>query len=184
MDASLTRKLLSQHGKCEQQDASAWSGDFALPEPILTYYRDVGPNDITIEGYGNPTFIPSLSRLWQHQMGYRYHPTTLEVFPEWNTDWIVVADMGGDPYIYHDGRVLYAMHGTGQWKPESLFPDLITMCAAFAVIGTVVTDAGLDLTDDQSYIRPKHYGRARDLLADTLGDDFLALRSLETAGWG
>ncbi|MEL6109106.1 MAG: hypothetical protein AAFU85_24125 [Planctomycetota bacterium] len=183
LDASLASRLLTEHGKCEGQDQSAWSGDFPLPEPLVAFYRDVGPNDITIGGYGNPTFMPSLARLWEHQRGYRFHPTTSKRFPDWNADWIVVADMGADPYIYYEGRVLHAMHGKEKWTPESLFPDLNTMCAAFAVIGSVVKGAGLELADDDGYIRPQYYERARDSLASILGDDFLGLRVLETAGW-
>ncbi|MBO0753752.1 MAG: hypothetical protein J2P53_16660, partial [Bradyrhizobiaceae bacterium] len=51
-------------------------------------------------GYGNPSFMPSLGGLWHHQAGYRDHPDTRERFPEWEDDWLEIADQGADPFVF------------------------------------------------------------------------------------
>lgn len=37
-----------------------------------------------------------------------------------------IADEGGDPFIYSfcNGRILHAIHGTGIWAVERLYPSL------------------------------------------------------------
>ncbi len=72
------RELLELHGTCQRQDSSEWMGKIPLADAIAEFYADLGPMDITIEGYGNPTFIPCLSRLWDHQAGYRWNGLTGE----------------------------------------------------------------------------------------------------------
>lgn len=181
---TVAKSLLEKHGTCREQLPDEWSGNFELPRELLDFYRDVGPVDVIIDGYGNPTTFPCLKHLWHHQMGYRYHPTTNERFPDWDDSWIVFADEGGDAYIYYDGMILYAEHGTGKWAPEQIFDDIYTLVAAVATLGTVVTDAGLDLTDDDSYIRPHHKATAIDRLIPILGTPTDAENFVEFSGWG
>jgi len=178
------RELLEEHGHCEPQDASQWTGEIPLPDKIALFYRDVGPADITIEGYGNPTYIPRLSRLWEHQVGYRWNGLTGDPIPDWNTDWIVVADEGADPYIYFHGRILFAQHGSGVWEPDEMYTDLYTMAACLATLGAVVLSGGSDLTDDDGFIRPKFRAEAISRLTDVLGDNTSAEAIIEAAGWG
>ena len=63
------RELLSQHGVCLEQSPSDWTGSVALPEDLEQFYIEVGPRNIEIVGYGNPTFIPSLAELQPYQPG-------------------------------------------------------------------------------------------------------------------
>src|SRR5438309_2976793 len=74
------------------QAGTDWQGEFPISDAVAEYFRDFGPVDVTIDGYGNPYFLPSLSHLWTFQAGYRYHPETHERFAEWEYDWLVIAD--------------------------------------------------------------------------------------------
>ena len=178
------RELLELHGTCEPQDQSEWTGNIPLPDAIATFYRDVGPVNITIEGYGNPTFIPRLSQLWERQAGYRWNAFSGETIDSWDNEWIVVADEGADPYIYCTGRILFAQHGAGVWKPDEIYPDLNTMAACLATLGAIVLKGGKDLTNEECYIRPQYRAEAVSRLAEIVGDKHLAEAIVVTAGWG
>ncbi len=184
VESARVRELLELHGSCQPQHASEWAGQIPLPDPIAEFYRDVGPVNITIEGYGNPTFIPNLSQLWNRQAGYRWNGLTGEPIADWDRDWIVVADEGADPYIYRNGKILFAQHGAGVWEPDEIYPDLNTMAACLATLGAVVLNAGDEFSDDDCYIRPKFRAEAISRLADILGNKNEAEAIVETAGWG
>ena len=64
------KSLLEVHGVCRSQELSDWKGDTDLPKPLADFYRNVGPVDIIVPGYGNPTTIYSLANLWESQVGY------------------------------------------------------------------------------------------------------------------
>ena len=182
--SSFARELLELHGNCMPQDASEWVGNIPLPDPIAAFYREVGPIDITIEGFGNPTSIPRLSKLWEHQAGYRWNGLTGEAIDDWDNNWIVVAFEAGDPYIHSNGRVLHAQHGAGVWEPSEIFPDLNTMAACLATLGAVILNAGDEFTDDDCRIRPEFRAAALARLAEILGRKSAAEIVIEIAGWG
>jgi hypothetical protein len=141
-----------------------------LPRTVELFYTEVGPVDVTIQGCGNPYFLPRLSRLWKYQAGYRYHAHTKEPINDWKPNWLVVGDEGGDPLIYDSDTetVLQAIHGEGTWDPDEAFPDLNSMAACLATIGTVVVEAGNDLTDEESYIKSKYCSQLRKRLGRIL----------------
>jgi len=182
--SSRVRELLGLHGTCRPQDPSEWTGDIPLANAIADFYSEVGPLDITIEGYGNPTFIPRLSQLWDRQAGYRWNGLTGDPITDWDDDWIVVADEGADPFIYCNGTILFAEHGAGVWEPAEIYPDLNTMAASIATLGSVVLNAGEDLTDDDGWIRPEFRAEAISRLAAILGSEAEAGTIVESAGWG
>lgn len=182
--SELVRGLLAKHGECRSQSASAWTGDFELPVEIANFYREIGPLDVNIEGFGNSTYMPSLAKLWELQAGYRYHPTSKQRFSEWNENWIVIAEEGGDPYIFCDGKILLAMHGMGVWEPGEIFPNLNAMAACLATIGTVVVEAGLNLADNEAKIRPEYRQRAIADLTQYLENEQAAESLLADVGWG
>lgn len=184
VSSSRVRELLELHGTCQPQDRSAWTGHIPLPDAIADFYREVGPTDVTIEGYGNPTFIPCLSRLWDHQAGYRWNGLTGETIEDWDSDWIVVADEGADPYIYCNGTILFAQHGAGVWEPDEIYSDLNAMAACLATLGAVVLKGGDELTDDDCYIRPEFRAEAVSRLAEILEDENEAEAIVVRAGWG
>jgi hypothetical protein len=133
------RSLLRVHGKLSPQASTLWKGPFDLPVAISDFYRSIGPVDIGIKGQGDPYFIPSLSRLWKHQVGYRVNGRTGKRIEQWPNSWVVVADQGADPFIYdrESGNILHDYHGLGSWEPSLLFDNIRVMAAALALPGSV-----------------------------------------------
>jgi hypothetical protein len=179
------RRLLTVHGETSPQSPGDWQGSFPLPPCLEKFYREVGPIDITIEGYGNPYFLPRLASLWSFQAGYRWNSLSGEPIEGWDDDWLVVADEGGDPFILSrsSGVVSYASHGQGEWDPDELFPDLNTMAASLGVLGAIIQEAGLDFTDDDCQIRSEYRKQAFAQLHDLLDSRRLAKRILAILGW-
>ncbi len=184
--AEQARQLLSLHGTTRSQPPSDWSWVFPLPSAVERFYREVGPVDISIESYGNSFFLPSLARLWQFQAGYRWNGLTGEWVANWQDDWLVVADQGGDPFILSrsSGTVLHDEHGRGTWEPGELFPDLDTMAACLGQLGAVVAAAGAQFTDEDCRIRPECRDEALSSLRQLLGSSWAAECALASLGWG
>lgn len=159
------------------QPATDWTGELPLPAPLVEYYEEFGPMDLCLKAYGNPYFLPAFGNLWAHQRGYRWtvsrSGSSLEASrnEDWDDDWLVVGDEGGDPFILSrsTGRVLRADHGCGAWAPHEMFESLEQMAAALTAIGSVCASAGTDLTDDDSLIRPRWRAFLEADLDDALG---------------
>ena len=132
MEIEKAKSLLSYHGTCRPQPSSDWTGNIPLAAEIADFYRDVGPDNITIETGANPIFVPSLAKLWERQAGYRWNGLTKEAIDDWNPEWIVVADEGADPYVFYRGRILFAYHGSGSWDFHDEYPDIVTMASGLA----------------------------------------------------
>lgn len=179
------RDLLSRHGECEPQIISDWSGTFNLPDALQGFYADVGPKDVCIEGYGNPTTIPALKNLWEFQAGYRWNGLTNKPIEDWPSDWLVVASEGGDPYIFDmkTNRILFAQHGTGEWDAGEIYSDINTMAACIAVLGCVILESN-NFEDEDCNINPECRKDAIERLTKILGDPTEAESVVETAGWG
>jgi hypothetical protein len=186
LSTARVRQLLQEHGTLVPQSASEWSGQFPLPDVLSRFYQEVGPVDILIEGYGNPFFLPRLSALWEFQAGYRWDGLTGERIEEWEDDWLVVADQGGDPFILdiRTGAILFAEHGTGEWEPDETFTDVFEMAACLGTLGSVAARAGDDFTDDEEFIRPHYRAAAEELLGEILRSRSEAETVLDTLGWG
>ena len=180
-----TLDLLSRHGNCAPQDAADWTGPFQLPESLREFYSVVGPQDVFVEGYGNPTTIYSLRKLWDRQAGYRWNGLTNESISDWPENWLVVAAEGTDPYIFdiENNRILFAQHGAGAWDAGEIYSDINTMAACIATLGCVMVDSD-DFEDDDCNINPKCRIDAIDRLTSILGDKTEAESIVETAGWG
>ena len=167
------------------QEVSDWTGEYPLPAAVATYYAELGPDDLGIAGYGNGYFLPSLANLWAHQTGYRTHGRTGARLPEWDEDWLVVGDEGGDPFIFSRGQgvVLRARHGEESWQPERLFRDLAEMVTTLAILGDIVTEAGESLTDEDCLIQPRYLEEAATRLTLVAGSSERAVAVLAALGW-
>jgi hypothetical protein len=167
------------------QECTNWQGEFPLPDAVVEYFREFGPVDVTIDGYGNHYFLPSLSQLWSFQAGYRYHPETPERFTGWDDDWLVIADQGGDPFIFSRASsiILHAFHGEGVWKPTQMFDSLAEMATTFAIIGDIVASAGRALTDDDSLILPRYRDAVRIRIGEFLHSHERANTLVSSLGW-
>jgi len=184
--ANRARELLASHGVVQSQLKTDWAGTFALRTYVEDFYRDVGPADVTIESYGNPFFLPRLAGLWQFQAGYRWNGLSQAPIEDWNDDWLVVADEGGDPFILSrgSGKVLHDTHGKGVWDPWDMFPDITTMAACLAMLGKIVASAGDTFTDEDCCISPEHRERARVSFWQLLGSESDVDFILKRLDWG
>ena len=182
------RELLSRFGPLHSQPASDWTGEGALHPDLARLYAEVGPagegDALWIPHYANEFRISSLAGLWALQEGYRWEGREGRRLPGWPDGWLVVADHGGDPFIFDrgSGEVLHARHGEGAWKPVPLFPNVLAMAAALGTIGALHEDAGEDLPDEDSTVRPAWRAAPVDRLALLLGEEG-AGRAAERIGW-
>jgi hypothetical protein len=163
-----------------------WNGEFLLSAAVAEYYAEFGPVDVWIRGYGNSYFLPSLSKLWAHQAGYRTHGVTHERIDDWDDDWLVIADEGGDPFIFSrsGGGILHAFHGEGIWEPIRMWECLVEMATTFAIISEIVNTAGRELTDADSVILPRYREAASRRIGEFLNSESRAGLLLERLGWG
>ncbi len=136
--------------KFRPQALPEWQGDFPLPDAVAEYYGVLGPAGVWIGAYGNSHFLPSLAELWTFQAGYRNHANTGERLPGWNDDWLLIAEQGGDPFIFSrsSGHVLHAFHGAGRWEPMEMFTNLPAMVTVLAIMGETIEHADPAFTDD------------------------------------
>ncbi len=184
--AESAKRLLALHGEVRPQSPAEWTGSFAIPPTVERFYREVGPANITIEAHGNPYFLPSLADIWKFQAGYRWNGLSGEPIEDWNDDWLVVADEGGDPFIFEraSGVVLHAYHGEGEWGAGEMFPDLNTMAACLAQLGAIVLESGDKYTEEDCSIRPEFRALASARLQELLGLKSDAEAVLDGLGWG
>ena len=191
-----TRTLLAQLGALESQPTSDWRGDFALPTPLEDYYREIGPlgafinervgySGVSIPSVGSPIDLPPLARLWDWQAGYHWHGITRQRLEDWDDAWLMIASQGGDPFIFKlpSGEILFAQHGGGAWNPEVIFPDIITMTACLATIGSVYNEAGDDLWTEDESVNPRFRAILETKLAAILGSESAAAALADLFEW-
>lgn len=179
-------QLLEPFGQLKPQRADDWNGSFELPAEVNAFYREVGPIDLDIPGYGNNYFIPCLANLWRYQVGYRSEGTNGDRIQGWDDDWLVVADWGADPFIFSrsSGAIFFAAHGAGRWEPTPIFASILEMGASLGIVGSVVTAAGRFLTDEKGYILPGCRSVALTGLVEVIGSIGAAGNVLGQLGWG
>jgi hypothetical protein len=180
------KRLLALHGELRPQSSADWTGTIAVPPVVERFYHEVGPFNVTIEAYGNPYFLPSLSKLWKFQAGYRWSGLSGEPIEDWDDNWLVVADEGGDPFILErsSGVVLHAYHGEGVWDASEMFPDLNTMAACLAQLGAIVLESGQEFTEEDCSIRAAFKTLAAIRFQELLGSKSIAEAVLGELGWG
>lgn len=184
--AELAKRLLALHGEVRPQSPSDWTGTLPITPAVERFYREVGPSNVTIQAHGNPFFLPCLADLWQFQAGYRWNGLSGEPIEDWNDDWLVVADQGGDPFIFDraSGAVSHDYHGEGDWDAGEMFPDLNAMAACLAQLGAIVSEAGDEFLADDYSVRPEYRALASARLEELLGAKPDAEAVLDVLGWG
>lgn len=182
---ALRQALVDQGLNLREQGADEWQGEIPLPADLARFYREIGPHDCTLETSGNPFFIPSLARLWRLQAGYRWHSVSGERLTDWHDDWLVVADQGGDPFIFEisSGKVLHDRHGAGGWQPSPVFSGLEQMLACLACFDAVWNSAGDDIFLDDFSVNPVHREHLVAALQPLLGERAAARSLAEEFGW-
>ncbi len=101
-------------------------------------------------------------------------------------DWLVIADEGGDPFIFvrSSGVVLHAHHGEGDWDAGEMFPDINTMAACLDQIGAIVLEAGDEYMEEDYSIRLKYRELTSARLQELLGSKAEAEAVAGMLGWG
>jgi hypothetical protein len=157
MTCEAIRTAVRGHGRVRRQSPREWLGRVPLPDRLADFYLDVGPDDVTIPGFGNDYQIPSLANLWSFQVGYRFNPQGT-MLQGWDPEWLVVAAAGGDPFIFDNssGKILYDFVGQDGWYPKPAFDDVGTMALCLAESGFVIATAGDDFCDSAGDIKLKY----------------------------
>jgi hypothetical protein len=186
VNSERAKELLALHGSVRPQAPTDWTGSFPIPPAVERFYREVGPANVTIKTHGNPYFLPCLADLWKFQAGYRWNGLSGEPISDWNDDWLVVADEGGDPFIFvqTSGKVLHAYHGEGEWDAGDMFSDLNTMAACLAELGAIMLKAGDAFMEEDCSIRPEFRMLALARLEELLDSKTGADEILGVLGWG
>lgn len=186
------RQLLLPWGELRPQNRGQWQGKpHALPQEIADFYaqigpwgeviyESVGPTGISLCVGGNPVCIPPLARLHDLQAGYAWQASVDESLEDWPEHWLVIAEQGGDPFIYDrlSAQVLFAFHGAGRWEPKVFAPDLHTAIGALATVANVhesLSEQELNLDDG---LTPQGRLRVLDALSRFTGDKVLATAML------
>jgi hypothetical protein len=183
------KALLALHGEVRSQPATDWTGPFRLPVEVEHYYSDIGPWDVNIELPGNPCFLPRLSELWSFQEGYRWNGISGELVDDWPDEWLVVASLGGDPFIFErkSSVILHDFHGAGVWEPQFIFDDLNSMAACLSLLGSIweKSDHNIwnDLWSPNCQIVPKYLDEANGRICDLVGSQETAKRILDRLEW-
>jgi hypothetical protein len=185
----VAKRLIEKHFSHDTwltQLPNEWSGPFVLPEPLIEYYANIGPVDVSLDSYGNPFFLPRLAQLWEYQAGYRYDARTNQLLEIWDDDWIVVADKGADPFILSRtiGQVFFAHHGEGKWRHVLLFDNLEEMITSLLILAGVRSSVSrFEFTGDNSLIKSVFYYEALNQLTDVLQSAEKASDVLTQLGW-
>jgi hypothetical protein len=95
------------------------------------YASEAIPVNVIIRWTANELVLYSPLNLLENQAGYRWNTNTPnELLDDWNINWLVIGDIGGDPIIAHIDKVgtpiSMALHGMGYWNPLEVAPDLAT----------------------------------------------------------
>jgi hypothetical protein len=109
-----------------------------------------------------------------------------EPIEDWSDEWVVVADEGGDPFIFdrHSGVILHAFHGEGEWDASEIFPDLNSMAACLAQLGAIASEANTEFLSADYSIRLEYRALACNRLQELLGVKSDAEAILGVLGWG
>lgn len=96
-----------------------------FPAMLAEYIETFVPSkDVCFETVGNPMTIYCCENLGIQQDGYSYDPVSEKNIQDWDRNWFLFADEGGDPVIIDlskgDGVVFTAMHGCGEWEFDAV----------------------------------------------------------------
>jgi hypothetical protein len=196
MSYASLRHLLAPWGELRSQPESDWAGDFQLPESVVKFYEEVGPwgethfetvgpAGLSVNAGGNPVCIPPLHKLWSLQAGYRWNANTNEKLAEWNDEWLLIAESGGDPFILdsRNGQVSFALHGAGVWKTRPIATTLETAFGSVATVANAMAELGETAFDETFELTPNARREVERSLASYVGSEVQAKQLLAAWQW-
>jgi len=178
-------ELINAFGELSPQEIDNASMEEYSHEEIAEYYKEIGPVDLYIPGHGNDYYLPSLKSLKLFQSGYSFDPITNSIIDAWNSDWIVLADQGGDPFIFskNNKNILFANHGNGLWEPEVIFPNIECMVYCLLIIGTIISENGENYMDDDCNIKMESIKLAKRKFLEVLENEDIVNNALNLLEW-
>lgn len=113
--------------------------ELKLSPALMMWYQTAAPESMCyIPWFGNDVDIPPPTQLIDYQEGYRWLAGNRNIrFEDWHDEWIVIASVGGDPFIAvvnePDTPVLADIHGQGYWNPRQISGSLPNFIASLAI---------------------------------------------------
>ncbi|KOP36357.1 SMI1/KNR4 family protein [Flavobacterium sp. WLB] len=98
-----------------------------LPENYLLFLQNFSPVNVFIDkdAFFQGLTLYGAADLIKNQSGYSLNGITGEVFKDWPTNYIVIADSGADPFCIdiaditiNDAPIYTSTHGAGKWEFE------------------------------------------------------------------
>src|SRR5262245_37922377 len=102
----LTRQMLpkTQFSPCDPAVLKSVSQTLPLSPELITWYELAAPVSVYIPWTGNDLTLYSPAELVENQEGYRWFAGTRNPLDDWQEHWLVVGDVGADPFIAHTDK--------------------------------------------------------------------------------
>ena len=148
-----------------------------LSSDLLQWYEYNAPHTFWF-WWGNQFYLHDPRTLRSAQCGYRWNQHEIEFENnDWNPNWVVIGDWGGDPVIAHTDEpgtpISMDIHGGGEWAPKKIAPDLQSFIMGISVWLDIffVRWNGQYQTEDCS-IRPEVIEEFNREIRTVLGEEF------------
>jgi hypothetical protein len=149
------------------------SSELSLPPGFVSLYVDHGPVPrSSIPWVVEDLLVVSFEELPEAQDGYGRAGDGRTPSPSWQTGWVVVASVFGDPFFIDTSRdgcpVLFARHGAGIWSPVEVASSMEAFINSLVGFEIVLLDGfDLEVWDDNGLL-PQFVGQIEQELAGIL----------------
>jgi len=174
------KAVLNGHGHVfetcalDTQVAQAVSGELALPRSFVSLYQANGPVErSSIPWVVEDLLVFAFSELPAAQAGYRWIGVDRATSTSWQSNWVVVASVFGDPFLIDTSAercpVLFARHDDGAWSPTEVAVSMEAFLEALAAFEQVLLGRfALDVWGDDGLL-PQFVEDVERELAGILG---------------
>lgn len=159
-DADYCDNVFFIGGKQNELDRIQPLFEKALPLELIRYIKDVVPyKHMCFSNIGNDICLYGVTHLSNKVNGYSFNPLTGENIEDWNPNWFIIGDEGGDPIIVdlnlaeqnEQCSVYQAIHGCGEWNFREISSSIsqFILCIACLHHALVGFDVGESIIDDE-----------------------------------
>lgn len=95
-------------------------------EKLLKWYKDHAPRMGELDFGGNPIQLYEPEEIVEVQVNFSHDLESMQSNPEWQNDWIVIADNGLNPFILDKKKenLYHVWHGQGAINLREIAPSL------------------------------------------------------------